>query len=289
MATSPHAGLVDHRSDHGVDPVPGRRSEGGDGRRWQVLRRDHPGADCVLHVVGEISDAVGKTAQHPLGGRRGRIDAPRVGTIPSSTSWVRLSGSETAKHPDALHRVEPLARHVRGESLLTGVPERGVAHVVSQADRLGEILVEPQGRCQRSSHLGHLEGVGDPGDVMVVLGVDEDLGLVLEPSECLGVEDSVPSRWKAVRYGSGSSTARPGARRGTGGGEAEQRLLLLLARGSAGGRGRPWTDRIGEDRRWSLEGPVRGWRAPPRSSPSSRTRSGRGDGRRTRSCPIRRR
>ena len=39
--------------------------------------------------------------------------------------------------------------------------------------------------------LGHLEGVGQARDEVVALGVDEDLGLVLQPAERLRVEDAI--------------------------------------------------------------------------------------------------
>ena len=71
------------------------------------------------------------------------------------------------------------------------MPERRVADVVAQRDRLGERLVERQRRGQGARDLRHLEGVRQAGDVVVALGVEEDLRLVLQAAERLGVDDPV--------------------------------------------------------------------------------------------------
>ncbi len=69
--------------------------------------------------------------------------------------------------------------------------ERRVTHVVPEAHRLGEGLVEREVACDRPADLGDLERVGEPGDVVVALGVHEHLRLVLEPAERLRVQDPV--------------------------------------------------------------------------------------------------
>ena len=71
------------------------------------------------------------------------------------------------------------------------MPERRVAEVVAQADRLGEVLVEAQGARHVARDAARLERVGQPGAVVVALGRDEHLGLVLEAPEGLGVHDPV--------------------------------------------------------------------------------------------------
>ena len=42
------------------------------------------------------------------------------------------------------------------------------------------------------SDLGDLQGVGEPRDVVVALGVQEHLGLVLQAPERLRVDDPIP-------------------------------------------------------------------------------------------------
>ena len=79
----------------------------------------------------------------------------------------------------------------RVEHRLADVPERRVAEVVTEPDRLGEVLVEAQRASDRARDLGDLERVGQPGAVVVALGRHEHLRLVLQPAERLAVDDAV--------------------------------------------------------------------------------------------------
>ena len=47
------------------------------------------------------------------------------------------------------------------------VPEWGMPQVVPQSDCLGQLLVEPQGRCDGAGNLADLERMGQTGAVMV--------------------------------------------------------------------------------------------------------------------------
>jgi hypothetical protein len=77
------------------------------------------------------------------------------------------------------------------ERLLAGVPERRVAEVVTEPDRLDEVLVQAQGTGDAAGDARRLERVGEPRAEVVTLGVDEDLRLVAQPAERLGVDDPV--------------------------------------------------------------------------------------------------
>ena len=79
----------------------------------------------------------------------------------------------------------------RVERLLAGVAEGRVAEVVAEPDRLGQVLVEAQRAGDRAGDPAGLQRVGEAGPVVVALGGDEDLGLVLEAAEGLGVDDPV--------------------------------------------------------------------------------------------------
>jgi hypothetical protein len=91
--------------------------------------------------------------------------------------------------------VEEVAAEAVGERLveclLARVAEGGVAEVVTEADRLGEVLVQAECSGDRARDPGGLEGVREARAVMVALRVDEDLRLVLEPAEALRVDDAV--------------------------------------------------------------------------------------------------
>ena len=77
------------------------------------------------------------------------------------------------------------------ERVLARMPERRVAHVVPEADRLDEILVQPERPRDDARDRRRLERVGHPRAVVVALGVDEDLRLPLQPPERLRVDDAV--------------------------------------------------------------------------------------------------
>ena len=85
--------------------------------------------------------------------------------------------------------VEPPVE-VGGEGVLAGVAPGAVAAVVAEGDGLGEGDVEAAGPGDAGGHLGHLEGVGQPGP-LVVVGEDEHLGLAGQPPEGRGVQDPV--------------------------------------------------------------------------------------------------
>ena len=88
--------------------------------------------------------------------------------------WRKPSGDQAVQHP------------------LADVAEGGVPQVVAQGDGLGQVLVEAQGAGDGPGHLLHLQGVGEPGPVVVAQRRHEHLGLVLEPAKGLAMEDPVP-------------------------------------------------------------------------------------------------
>ena len=138
---------------------------------------------------------------------------------------------ENLPDADALRGVVPAVRRkVRRQGVLAGVTEWGVADVVAERDCLRQRLVEAERRGERARHLGDLHGVRQAGHEVVALGVQEDLGLVLEPPEGLRMDDpvTVPLEGGAVLVGLLGPFAPP-ARRRPRGGRAEP-FLLGLAR-----------------------------------------------------------
>ena len=178
---------VDHRADHLAAGLAEHRA--GPGR--QVVGPQHAGADRVERVVGEVADAVGVAHALGLAGRRRRVDLPAV----RPDAVAHLPGQvQVLQHLDDAHPlrgVVPAARHVGLQRVLAEVAERRVADVVAQGDRLGQRLVQAQRAGQRPGDLGDLQRVGQPGDEVVAVGVEEDLRLVLQPAERLGVQDPV--------------------------------------------------------------------------------------------------
>ena len=77
------------------------------------------------------------------------------------------------------------------ERVLACVPERRVAHVVAEPDRLGQILVQPQRAGDDAGDGGRLERVRHPCADVVAGRVDEDLGLPFQAPKRLRVRDAV--------------------------------------------------------------------------------------------------
>ncbi len=81
--------------------------------------------------------------------------------------------------------------HAGVKRLLAGMAEGGVAEVVGERHRLGEIVVEPERARKRPGDLRHLDRMGQPGAEMVALVMDEHLGLVGETAEGGRMDDAV--------------------------------------------------------------------------------------------------
>jgi hypothetical protein len=108
------------------------------------------------------------------------------------------------------------------------MPERGVARVVSQADRLRQILVQPERPGDNSGDTGGFEGVRHARPVVVAGGIDEDLRLALQTPERLRVQDAVTVPLKGCPHRAlvlGSLAPTPLVRPG-----CERRELTLLER-----------------------------------------------------------
>ena len=76
------------------------------------------------------------------------------------------------------------------EGVLADVPERRVAEVVTEPDGLHQVLVQGQRRAT-VANLGDLERVREPRAVVIAAWSHEHLGLVLQASKRLAVDDPV--------------------------------------------------------------------------------------------------
>jgi hypothetical protein len=84
-----------------------------------------------------------------------------------------------------------MGRKDAGEGFFSRVTEGGVAEIVSERDRFGQVFVEAESAGYSTGYLHHLQGVSEACPEVVAVGGDEDLGLVHEPAEGLGVNYSV--------------------------------------------------------------------------------------------------
>ena len=110
-----------------------------------------------------------------------------------------------------------------------GVPERRVARVVPETDRLDEILVEPERTRDDARDRGRLERVGHPGAVVVAFRVDEDLRLSLQPPERLRVDEAITVALERRADAARRLGLRPAPRLERAHGERRERLLLERA------------------------------------------------------------
>ncbi len=114
------------------------------------------------------------------------------------------------------------------ELILARMPERRVTHVVAEANRLRQVLVQTQRASHDACDAARLERVGHPRAVVVAGGVDEHLSLALEPPERLRVEDAVAVALKRRSQSALRLIAQPAC--GVVGmhGERRERVVLLL-------------------------------------------------------------
>ena len=183
-------------------------------------RRGHdPGRHGVLPVVAEVRDPVGPAHDLALGrGRRGA--RPRVVADAVERLLAQVEpGQRDVRAPDGV--VEPLGQE-DPERVLAHVPARPVPAVVAEGDGLGQRHVEPARPGDARRHLGHLEGVAEPGP-LVVGGEDEDLGLARQAPEGRRVQDAVPVAFEAgapgvglLGHGASARRRRPGSPPGRG-------------------------------------------------------------------------
>ena len=80
---------------------------------------------------------------------------------------------------------------------LTRMAERRVAQIMRQCNGFGEVLVQAQGPRNGPRDLAHFQRVRQTRAVMVALRRKEHLRLLLQPAECLAMDDAVPVPLKA--------------------------------------------------------------------------------------------
>jgi len=190
--------------DHGVYPL-----SMGCAKDFGVLLRDillseYPGPDRVIEVMVYIGDDVGHPHHSPLNGSGLlcgvlRDDCPfPLGVLCDPVPYFKREIQSLPLPLQQIHDPQALlgVRESMGgdliEDLLPCMAEGGVSQVMGQGNGLGEVLIEPQGLGDGPGDLGDFQGVGQPGAIVIAGGGEEDLGLVLEAAEGLGVDDPIP-------------------------------------------------------------------------------------------------
>ena len=172
------------------------------------LRRQHiQGEDArperIGEIVVEVGDGVGNPAnlpfeRQPLHRLFSQEVAARLGVVEYSIAYLPHQVQAAAvffqllDDSQALAAVAKSARMQFVHSVLADVSERRVTEVVSECDGFSEVFVQVERARYRPRYLGHLQGVRQTGGVVVAEWGYEDLCLVLQPPERLGVQDAVP-------------------------------------------------------------------------------------------------
>ena len=102
---------------------------------------------------------------------------------------------DPVKELNALDIVEepadPVLLAEPGEAVLTEMPVRDMADIVTECDRLNEILVETEGPANRAGDPRDELDMDDPVGDVIVLDKVEYLGLVDIPGICTGMDNPV--------------------------------------------------------------------------------------------------
>ena len=77
------------------------------------------------------------------------------------------------------------------QRVFPGMAEGRVAEVMRQRHRLGQVFVYTQGAGQAAGDLGHFQGMGQAGAIIIAFMFHKDLGLVLQAAEGGGMDDAV--------------------------------------------------------------------------------------------------
>ena len=184
---------LDEVGDHRVDTAALGVAKHGDAVARQVVRGEDAGGDRVLYVVIDICAAVGEFDDFALESAGSAVELVVEDAVAHLVGEVEPFAVvfEQFDHAQTLFVVAESALDQSVEHALAGVPERGMPEVVTERDRLGQILVEAERPCDRARDLRDFERMGEARAVVVALGGDEDLRLVFETAERLGVDDAV--------------------------------------------------------------------------------------------------
>src|SRR3546814_2498199 len=84
------------------------------------------------------------------------------------------------------------------QSLRTSMAKRGVANVMSEAKRLGQIFIKSQHTSDRAPDLRHFQAVGQADTIMVAVRGNEDLRLMPKAPEAAGMNDAIAVALKCI-------------------------------------------------------------------------------------------
>ena len=213
-----------------VDPFGAGRAERLDLGARQIGLVEDAVANRVVDVVVDVRDPVDDADDPPLQRLRVGVAGVREDAVDDLCREI-----EPARDLRRLLVVAKSRLEQRIERCFARVPERRMAEVVPEPDRLGEILVQLQRAGDYARDAARFERVRHARAVMVAGRVDEDLRLPLQAAERLRVEDAVAVALK--RRADAAFVLRPLASARLVGAHGERREGVLFQLARARGKG----------------------------------------------------
>ena len=101
--------------------------------------------------------------------------------------------------------------HLAVKLFFSGMRKGRMADIVREGQRLGQVFIQSERRCDRPGDLRDLDRMRKPVAEMVVQAGGEDLRLVLQTAKCAGVDDAIAVALEivAVRVGEARDNAGP--------------------------------------------------------------------------------
>ena len=185
-----------------------RKAGADDGQVNDIFDAEEPGPQPIIEIVVIVGNIISQRGHLRLGagigakleimagvilrqrvGQRARYRAVMLGEalkgFPCQVQPVKLGVMllQRGHNPDRLRvMVKAAVRlHARVKRVFTGMAKRGVAKVMRERHRFGQLFVQAQSACDGACHLCHLNRMGQPGAKMVTFMLHKHLGFVFQP------------------------------------------------------------------------------------------------------------
>ena len=147
----------------------------------------------IIHIVMNIGNLIGDTNHPSLQRRRRGLQLMIDDAIPHLPGEVQALPAvlQPVHNAQTLFIVPEAARHDGIQRPLTGVPVGCMPEIMTERDGLDKVVVKPECSPDRARDLRDLERMGQARAIMVSLRIQKDLCLILQPPECLAVNDPV--------------------------------------------------------------------------------------------------
>src|SRR3989338_181505 len=116
---------------------------------------------------------------------------------------MRITLLKVIDNPQALKVVvkSPVTCHELRELILPRMPERRVTQVMCKRYRFNKVAVESKHLSNHAGDLAGLEGMGQPGAVIIPFMIDKNLSFVLQAPKSRAVDDTVAVPLKSSTVG----------------------------------------------------------------------------------------